>query len=130
LKRKTKAKYPEKAVWRLPQTKKGSLATAAEQGNLRAARNARPAFCAMTIFQLDQATRRIARQQITDGRMSVKLLAAKTGKNPAHVSNYLAGRRNVSVKALSAFLAALGLCAEIVPIQATRIAQDAPPPKP
>jgi len=62
--------------------------------------------------------------------MSVKLLAAKTGTKPPHVSNYLAGRRNVSVKTLSAFLAALGLTAELVPIQASRVPQDAPQPKP
>ena len=71
----------------------------------------------MTIFQLDQATRRIARRQINEGRTSVKLLAAKSGSRPSHISNVLSGRRQMSVTMLSAFLAALGLQAEICPAE-------------
>jgi hypothetical protein len=69
----------------------------------------------MTIFELDQHARKIARRQIGEGKTSVKLLAKKARTKPSHISNVLAGRRQMSVEMLSAFLGALGLQAELLP---------------
>jgi transcriptional regulator with XRE-family HTH domain len=67
----------------------------------------------MTILQIHQSVRGCAARQINKGRMSIKLLAAKTGLAPSTVTNYVRGRRGLSVAGLSLMLNALGFDADL-----------------
>jgi plasmid maintenance system antidote protein VapI len=74
----------------------------------------------MTILALHQALRGHAQRQIDAGRASVKLLARRTSLKPSHVSNFIHGRRALSVAALSRLTAALGFELEVMPTSRTR----------
>ena len=69
----------------------------------------------MTILQVHATMRQRAAQQITRGRTSVKLLSIQTGLTPGTVSNYVRGRRGLSVAGLSRLVDALELAAELLP---------------
>ena len=69
----------------------------------------------MTISTIHTTLRGYATRQIDAGRTSIKLIAAKTNLSQPTVSNYVRGRRGLSVDALSRIAAALGLEAELLP---------------
>ena len=53
--------------------------------------------------------------RIQRGTMSVTLLARKTRMSKAHVSNFLHGKRSLSVESMSRILDALDLSLEVFP---------------
>jgi hypothetical protein len=59
--------------------------------------------------------RLVTRHQIDHGKMTVKLLAHKTGYSQAHVSNFVTGKRDLSAQALECVLVAIGFSVEIYP---------------
>jgi len=71
----------------------------------------------MTISELQCATRNIALRQIESGKVTVKLLAKKAAMSPPSISNFVHGKRNVSLPGLSRILTALDLGAELLPLQ-------------
>jgi len=62
-----------------------------------------------TLTQIDDQARRILQRRINEGKMSTKLLAFKSKLKPPAISNWKAGKRGLSIEALSRILAALGV---------------------
>jgi transcriptional regulator with XRE-family HTH domain len=69
----------------------------------------------MTLNQTQVRARELTQRQIDKGRMSVKLLSARTGLKESHCSNWLHGNRGASVGFLSRVLDALEVELEILP---------------
>src|SRR4051794_7228763 len=63
----------------------------------------------MLLSQLEDNLRKVVRQRIDAGVLSGTRLAAETGFQQAHISNFLNGRRGLSVEGFDKLLVALGL---------------------
>lgn len=69
----------------------------------------------MSLIDTHSRLRHALNSRIQRGNMSVTLLARKTQISKAHLSNYLHGKRNLSVASMSRILDALDLALEIFP---------------
>jgi transcriptional regulator with XRE-family HTH domain len=63
----------------------------------------------MNVFQLHEQLRRELLRRIQHGTLTGTLLARQTGLKPAHISNFLHGKRRLSLEALDRILAAQDL---------------------
>lgn len=79
----------------------------------------------MTFERLHENLRLVAWRRVQTGMLSGKLLSAKLDLGQSHVSNFLHGRRKLSLEAMSRLTTLLGFTVEIVPDQRT-----IPPPHP
>jgi hypothetical protein len=77
----------------------------------------------MTLIQVQVRARELCQRQIDAGRMSVKLLSAKTRLLESHCSNWLHGRRGASIRSMSRILDVLDLELQILP-KSTASAED------
>jgi len=76
--------------------------------------------------QLSQALLTEIRRRQRNGEISVAALAAETCLSQPHITNILAGRRNLTIQTADAILLGLGLATEDL----LRIALDNQPPPP
>lgn len=63
----------------------------------------------MLVSQLEDSMRKAIKQRITAGVLTGTVLARQTGFQQAHISNFLNGRRGLSVEGFDRMLEALGL---------------------
>jgi plasmid maintenance system antidote protein VapI len=54
--------------------------------------------------------------RIQNGSMTVKLLSAKSGVGQSHVSNFVHGKRNLSLDSMDKLMRALGMGIEVMVI--------------
>jgi transcriptional regulator with XRE-family HTH domain len=73
----------------------------------------------MRLQRIQENVRLLVGQRIQRGSMSVSLLARKTGLGQSHVSNFVHGRRNLTLDSLDRVLVATGFSVEIMPDQRT-----------
>jgi plasmid maintenance system antidote protein VapI len=52
--------------------------------------------------------------RIQNGSMTVKLLSAKSGVGQSHVSNFVHGKRNLSLDSMDKLMRALGMDIEVI----------------
>jgi transcriptional regulator with XRE-family HTH domain len=74
----------------------------------------------MTLIQMNIFMRQWTQKRINEGKLSVKVLSMRSGLSQAHVSNWLHGKRDCSLFALSSLLVVIGLVVELVPASAAR----------
>src|SRR5579885_549739 len=81
----------------------------------------------MNVSQFHEQLRRELLRRIQRGTLSGTLLARQTGLNPAHISNFLHGKRRLSLTALDQILTALDLKIEnLLPHARSRDSSSAP----
>lgn len=73
----------------------------------------------MSLARIQQHQREALNYRIQRGTMSVKLLSAKTGLSPSHLSLFIHGHKHLSLNAMDKVLVAQGLTVEVLPIQKT-----------
>src|SRR3954469_14929496 len=80
----------------------------------------------MLVSQLEDSLRKAIRQRIVAGVLSGTILARQTGFQQAHISNFLNGRRGLSVEGFDRMLEALGLSVTdlIAPVSAGSPARE------
>ncbi|MFZ1085461.1 MAG: helix-turn-helix transcriptional regulator [Terracidiphilus sp.] len=81
----------------------------------------------MTFERLHENLRVVANRRVQAGTLSGKLLAVKLNLGQSHVSNFLHGRRRLSLESMSRLTFVLGFSVEVVPIDGQR---DKQPPHP
>src|SRR5579885_549738 len=81
----------------------------------------------MNVSQFHEQLRRELLRRIQRGTLSGTLLARQTGLNPAHISNFLHGKRRLSLTALDQILTALDQKIEnLLPHARSRDSSSAP----
>jgi hypothetical protein len=79
----------------------------------------------MNFTQMYERLRIELQRRIQRGTLSVSLLARQTGLGQSHLSNFLHGRRQLSLEAMDRILAAQSMsAADLLPTQQTRRDQD------
>jgi transcriptional regulator with XRE-family HTH domain len=79
----------------------------------------------MNFTQMYERLRIEVQRRIQRGTLSVSLLARQTGLGQSHLSNFLHGRRQLSLEAMDRILAAQSMsAADLLPTQQTRRDQD------
>jgi hypothetical protein len=79
----------------------------------------------MNFTQMYERLRIELQRRIQRGTLSVSLLARQTGLGQSHLSNFLHGRRQLSLEAMDRILAAQSMsAADLLPTQQTRHEQD------
>ncbi len=73
----------------------------------------------MSLARIQQHQREALNYRIQRGTMSVKLLSAKTGLSPSHLSLFIHGHKRLSLDAMDKVLVAQGLAVEVLPLQKT-----------
>lgn len=70
----------------------------------------------MSLRRTHEQLRVALNYRVQHGTMSVKLLSSKTGLGESHVSNFLHGRRRLSLDSMDKVLTAQGLAVELLPL--------------
>jgi hypothetical protein len=68
-----------------------------------------------TLVKLHESLRSTLNYRIQNGTMTIKLLSGVTGMSPSHLSNFLHGKRKLSLAAMDKVIAAQGLIIELAP---------------
>jgi transcriptional regulator with XRE-family HTH domain len=84
----------------------------------------------MKLERMHEQARAALNYRVQRGTMTIKLLSAMSGVGQSHVSNFLHGKRKLSLHTLSRVLVALGLEAELVPDSHGQSGPTTPPPTP
>lgn len=68
----------------------------------------------MTLKRIQINMRTMINYRIQNGSMTVKLLSAKSGVGQSHVSNFVHGKRNLSLDSMDKLMRALGMDIEVI----------------
>jgi plasmid maintenance system antidote protein VapI len=68
----------------------------------------------VTLKRIQINMRTMINYRIQNGSMTVKLLSAKSGVGQSHVSNFVHGKRNLSLDSMDKLMRALGMDIEVI----------------